>query len=278
MVDVTRAKAAFLTANRARNLAPTTQYFYRWGLGFLPGYGELPFPLERLELTLAQASAQLTPESLHNLWRILRRFGRWTAQRYRIENTAQDLDEPQRPTHRPKTLSTAEISQVLAACHRRRDRMLVLVLLDTGIRLAELAAIHKQDLSPETLRVTGKGRKVRHVPISREVLHDLLLEGDKDRPWLGRHGRALSRGGVQLAFRRIFARANVHGGPHALRHTFAFRYIMAGGDVFSLQRILGHSDVATSEIYVRMQTQDLVDQHRRFSPARDFIAAARRLL
>jgi len=289
-METKKAIAAFLTSRQARNLRPKTVVFYRWGLSYLPQDLVLPSTIEDLELVMAQANKHLMSESAHDLWRVLRIFHKWLARRYHLwcepgrhplhPHPMQEIDAPIRPPRLPKTHTTEQISRLLKhGCRSRRDRLMVLLPLDNGIRLGELAAISKDDISPDTMRIQGK-RGIREVPLSKELLHDLLLEGTAHHPWISfrRSRQVLTEAGVRLAYERIFDRADVHGGPHTLRHTFAYRYIMNGGDVFTLQRILGHRRVSTTEIYVTMQTRDLVEQHRRFSPAQEFITAEWRLL
>lgn len=89
--------------------------------------------------------------------------------------------------------------------------------------------------------------------------------------WVGRRG-PMTTSGISLTIRRLLYQAGImppKAGPHTLRHTFALHYIMRGGDVFSLQRILGHRSVETTMIYVNMSADHLVAQHSRYSPMAD---------
>jgi integrase/recombinase XerD len=112
--------------------------------------------------------------------------------------------------------------------------------------------------------VTGKTGR-REVPISEATRKALFGLGDGRYVWATAAG-AVSVEGLQVAVRRALGRAGLRGGPHMLRHTFGRLYVMNGGDIFSLQRIMGHADVATTRRYVEMDLRDVQLQHGRFSP------------
>ena len=82
---------------------------------------------------------------------------------------------------------------------------------------------------------------------------------------------------MKQAYQRIFARAGIHDGPHALRHTFATIYLRHGGNLANLQRILGHQNIRTTSIYIHMVTDDLVAEHHQLSPAREYAIAQQRM-
>ena len=171
-----------------------------------------------------------------------------------------------RPTL-PRVLSDAEFDNILDAAQSKRDLALVALPLDNGVRLGEIAALRYQDVRETTITVDGKvGQRV--VPVSEQVRDLLLSLGDGEYVWFGRRG-PMTHSGIQLAIRRVMSRAGIippKSGPHLLRHTFAVRYLMNGGDVFSLQRIMGHSSVQSTMIYVHMSAWHLSRQHRQFSP------------
>jgi len=280
----------------ARNVSPKTLSNYRWALRSIRHLVNLPSEPYEVELVLAEASAsgRLGTESIFTLWRRLRDFFEWTSSRYQIPNPFIRpnpwgskphllIAPPVRPEQLPKVLSPSQVRLLLyPGCRSKRDRLMVLLPLDTGLRLAEIAALTKGDIAPDLLRVksaTAKGRKMREVPLSKEIFQELLFVGDANHPWLSKHtGAPLTRWGVQLAYHRIFARANVHGGPHTLRHTFATMYLRAGGDVERLRRIMGHSDLKTTMIYLHLVHDDLVEAHRAVSPIHQFYTTQGRLI
>jgi integrase/recombinase XerD len=163
-----------------------------------------------------------------------------------------------------------------------RDKTLVLLLLDCGLRINEAISLTSEqiDFKQNTLLVPSdiaKNRKYREIPISREVSKRLKQLFDETEQYFGE--------GCQLfmnaygdpftadAFRRRLNRLKVkldipklH--PHMFRHTFARNYILNGGDLFTLQKILDHADIQTTRKYIQMDSEHLRQQHNKFSPVR----------
>lgn len=156
----------------------------------------------------------------------------------------------------------------------KRVHTLALVLLDTGLRLEEGLGIpgSNVDLSNLLLTVKGKGNKERKVPISFELRKRLWIYL-KDNPGLfvfgTRHGTRLSRRNALRDFKNLCRKAGVVPPPraiHALRHTFAVNYLRNGGNLFYLARILGHSKVTTTQVYLNaVSTDDLSAVHQQLS-------------
>ena len=147
---------------------------------------------------------------------------------------------------------------------------MIAMLLDTGTRIGELAALRWENIRSNAIQVDGK-TGARIVPISSRVRQLLVGLGDDVHIWTGRLG-PMTRSGVEQTVRKALRIAGFHppkAGPHMLRHTFGRHYIMAGGDVVSLQRILGHADISTTMLYIHLSADDLEEQHRRFSPMRN---------
>jgi site-specific recombinase XerD len=156
---------------------------------------------------------------------------------------------------------------------------MLLLLLDTGVRLGELIGLDLGDLDLHAARVrvrNGKGERERYVFVGRTLLRSLRTWldtrgiGPQSCPLFAtRGGERLDRRNVQRILERISARAGLGDRriyPHLLRHTFATHYIMNGGDPFSLQRILGHSDIKTTMIYVNLAGVGLREAHAKASP------------
>ena len=150
-------------------------------------------------------------------------------------------------------------------------------MLDTGLRLSEVAGLRRCDLRPDgTVKVLGKGARERIVPVGHVARQALVrhlrqeLPAGSDAPiFRSRRGGALGWRGIQQVFKRLKARAGIPGrcSPHLLRHTFAHSYLVNGGDVFSLQRMLGHTTLDMVKRYVALAEGDLVARHRAASPA-----------
>jgi integrase/recombinase XerD len=182
---------------------------------------------------------------------------------------------------RPLTLDQARL--VLSKINQKRfdgQRLwtVAVVILDTGLRSAEVVGLRKDDIDFQkgVLRVMGKGNKEREVPFSttaKQALWNYLLRrGDipgQDLVFTSHFGRKLDRCWIIKAFLCLAKRAGLQGvrlSAHTLRHTFATQYILNGGDVFSLQKILGHSTLEMVQRYVGLANRDMSLLHQRFSP------------
>ena len=265
------AVAAYLAQAQARNLSPYTIEAYRWGLSHITA-PTLPDRPEEIEEILARAGRRLAPESLHDLWRYLGMFYRWANGRFGVTDPTAGVAAPLRPKLLPRCLSKGEVQALLDSCETERERLLVLVPLDTGLRLAEVAAMRQAHLGEDTVSVLGKGKKMREVPLSRSLAGELQGIGDRRHIWTTAQGKPLSTSGIKTVYRRGFARAGLKGGAHRLRHTFATEYLRNGGDLYRLSRILGHSSVAVTQRYLSLVVEDLVDEHTRVSPALRYLA------
>ena len=200
----------------------------------------------------------------HAYFRALRVFYRWLHRRGAVATCPMDVIAAPRVRRRPPgALEPGELRRLLAAAVCRRDRVMLSVLADTGVRVGELLSMRWEWVGEDTFTVMGK-TGIREVPLSPWLRWVLL---GVELPWRGQRGGPLTRSGAYRVVRRCLARAGVRkGGPHLLRHTFGRLYIRGGGDQFSLMRILGHARIATTAIYVELEMRDVIVQHRRFSP------------
>lgn len=211
----------------------------------------------------------------------LRHFHRFLAREgVRADDPTALLDSPRLPRSLPGLLSEAEVDALLAAAVARPGRPGLLaraaleLLYATGLRVSELLGLPRSALTAdaEMLMVRGKGGKDRLVPLSaaaKEAAAGLVAGSDKAR-WLfpGRDARqAMTRQGFALMLKSVALEAGldparVH--PHALRHSFASHMLARGADLRSLQLLLGHADVATTQIYTHVlaeRLQRLVELH-----------------
>ena len=169
-----------------------------------------------------------------------------------------------------------------------RNRAILWLLWDTGIRLAELCDLRLANFDRQkgVIIVHGKGNKERRVALGRNALRTLLLYIDRyrqdretllalgnlneDHVFLSEGGSPFTRRGVDMLFQRIRRRSDLPKGkrisPHIFRHTFAVRYLMLGGDIYTLQEILGHEDIATIKNYMHLNDTLIQEQKRKFSP------------
>ena len=156
----------------------------------------------------------------------------------------------------------------------RRLHLMILILLDTGARISEVTGLKVSDVDMDNLLLTlsGKGRKQRKVPFSpelRRVLYLYIRDFDPKQLLLAsRTGDQLGRGTALHEVKRLCRRLGFEPPPrtlHAFRHTFATNYIKRGGNVFLLQKSLGHSSLDMSRKYAQLTTEDLSAVHSKIS-------------
>lgn len=157
-----------------------------------------------------------------------------------------------------------------------RDYTIMLLFLETGIRVSECTGITLDDvrLREGQILIHGKGAKQRWVPFQstfRRVLQEYLAARGKQESkalFCTLNGQAMNKRTIEIAIRQYGESAKVTGvrcSPHTFRHTMAKYYILAGGDIFSLQRILGHSSLDMVRLYVDLFGTDIQSQHRKYS-------------
>ncbi len=198
----------------------------------------------------------------------------------RQDNPAAELEPPRRRPRLPRTLSPGEAERLVEAAagttpRALRDTALVELLYGAGLRVSEAVGLERAgvDLDERIVRCTGKGGKERVVPIGRPAADALRRYLSRGRPYLDRrfrpelflnaHGGPLTRAGAFLILRRLAEKAGLEAGrvhPHLLRHSFATHLLEGGADLRSVQEMLGHSDLATTEVYLHV-----TDRRRRES-------------
>ena len=203
---------------------------------------------------------------------------------YVEDNPIRRVKLPKTPRYVVRPLEEHQVRLLLAAINPRtaigsRDLVILLLLLDTGMRLGELAGLTVAEaevaLRDGMLRVFGKGARERLLPVGttalnalRRYLHLHRPQSNAEALFLGSWGQPLIAEGIRQVVRRVAQRAGVPGvHPHRLRHTAAVIFLRAGGDVFTLQRILGHSTLAMTRNYVTLTDTDVKTAHMRASPA-----------
>ena len=282
------AAGLFCAAKTAEGLSPRSIAWYgaildRLGARFGPERPVDDLTPTELRAWLVDLRTTLAPISVAGYVRGLRAFGNWLAHDGLAEARAlRTLARPRVPHKVMEPLADEDLRRLIAASDVR-DRAIVLLLLDTGLRVSEAAGISLADLRPDgTIKVLGKGARERVVPVGAATRRAIarVLEGRApsagDAPlFTGAAGGRLTLTGIQQLLRRLRARAGVAGrcNPHTFRHTFAHRYLMNGGDVFTLQRMLGHSSLEMVRRYVALTDGDVAMRHRAASPADHLLAA-----
>jgi integrase/recombinase XerD len=173
------------------------------------------------------------------------------------------LKTPKRPRTLPDVLSVEEVEALIARAGRpgdlgQRDLALIELLYGCGLRASELVTLRVADLDLEggLLRCVGKGDKERVVPVGRRAL---LRGRHRDELFVNARGAPLTRQGLHYLVRRYVERAAIdrHVSPHSFRHSFATHLLAAGADLRSVQEMLGHADVATTQIYTHVTVEHL---------------------
>jgi len=285
-IDLETVIKECVLAKRAEH-SPRTAQWYELACGyFLQFLKENNHSIRLADVGISQARAFVVslqtrpkkgtdkPLSSHtiNCWvRALRGFFNWLYQNdYTDENRLKNLRPPKPTIEEIDVLGPEQIQTLLDACSPRthlgcRNRAIVMLMLDGGLRLAEVATLLADDVHIEDgwLRVKGKGNKERIVPFGRNLQQVLLRYVTTFRPpaasrperfILSVQGEALTNWGIEEVVQRLGKSAGVNGlHPHLLRHTFATNFLLYNcGDAFRLQQILGHTTLEMTRRYVHM--------------------------
>jgi integrase/recombinase XerD len=191
---------------------------------------------------------------------------------HRPDNPAAEVALPRRRRRLPHPLSPGEVERLIEAAsgvtpRALRDRALVELLYGAGLRVSEAVGLDRGrvDLPNRLVRPLGKGGKERIVPLGRDAVEALRRYLSRGRPYLDRRHRSelflnaqggpLTRAGAFLILRRLAGKAGLPAGrvhPHLLRHSFATHLLEGGADLRSVQEMLGHADLATTELYTHV--------------------------
>jgi integrase/recombinase XerD len=240
------------------------------------------------EARVPHTGTPLSTATIQGYIRVLKAFFSWaTREEYLKSNPMAAIAMPKSATKIINTFTDEQLAKLTDVCLRsnvngHRDLTILLLFLDSGLRVSELVGIQLDDVNLREGCITirqGKGQKERVIPIGSIVQKSLWKYTNLYRPrpitdnitslFLTNSGLPLTRNGIQQMMRRLARRAGISGvrcSPHTFRHTFSKRYLTNGGDVFSLQRILGHSSLASVRIYLNLFACDIKKQHVRFSP------------
>lgn len=236
----------------------------------------------------------LSAATVQGYVRTLKAFFAWLErEEYLPANSMAKMPIPKAQTKIIDTFSGDQINRLLDVCHRsngssHRNLSIMLLLLDSGIRVSEAVGINLADVNLAEGHVkikAAKGSRERMVPIGSIVQKSLWKYVNQYRPqpltqtatslFLSDRGLPLTKNGVQHKLLRRYGRragiAHVRCSPHTFRHTFAKNYLLNGGDIFSLQKILGHSSLASVRMYLNLFATDIKKQHERFSPVDNLV-------
>jgi integrase/recombinase XerD len=229
---------------------------------------------------VAAATLQRKAACLRSFYRHLRREG------VLHHDPTADLRAPRKSQRLPQVLSRDEIARLLSAPKGTdpaalRDRALLELMYACGLRASEAIGLDVRDvdLTLGVLRARGKGSKERLVPIGREAIAATKAYVERGRPsfvglgdeshlFVNRRGGGLTRQGLYKIVQRHARAVGLEDrmSPHTLRHTFATHLLAGGCDLRSLQEMLGHADIATTQIYTHLSAERLKDAYFKAHP------------
>jgi len=210
---------------------------------------------------------------------------------YRKDNPLERIEAPKTGRKLPDVLAVDEIDRLIEAIdlttnEGERNRAILETLYGCGLRVSELVALKISDLFFEEgfIKITGKGNKQRFVPSSeitqkyiqiyRETIrnHVGIQKGFEDTLFLNRRGRQLTRAMIFTIIKNLAVKIDLHKtiSPHTLRHSFATHLLENGADLRSIQLMLGHESITTTEIYVHLDRKFLTEVLHSFHPRKNF--------
>lgn len=245
--------------------------------------------------TLSGKQIQPSNKTVYTYYTTLSVFANWLEEQGHGEKLLKGVPKPRYVDHSPEAFTQHDIESLLSACrytrkikrahHQpykarrstyRRDTAIIYTLLDTGLRASEFCALYVSDLDMNTGEIVvrkGKGGKKRSVFVGKRtrkaIWHYLAQrEYDDNDPLFAAIGnRRMSKDTLYVLMKRLAKRAGVKDcHPHRFRHTFAIFYLRSGGDLLTLQALLGHSSLEMVKRYAKIAKVDLETAHRRASP------------
>lgn len=204
-------------------------------------------------------------------------------EKYITNNPMLDISLPKVKKSLPNTLSVAEVDKLLDIKlnnhYDYRNKAILELMYASGIRASEVVnlKVGDIDLEMDLIRTLGKGNKERIIPLgicASEILKSyiyqhrnyLLKKENNDYLFLNNHGNKLTRQGLFKIIKKIGSEKNLTFSPHTLRHSFASHLLQNGADLISIQQLLGHSDVSTTQIYTHISNEQLKKNYQDFHP------------
>ena len=268
----------FIQSRIAGDRSPLTIQWYCPKLTrFAQVYAKLPKDPKLIEAFLVDLTCSTIQRQ--NYFNALGAFYRFLRKRHHSTNPMDLVTPFPHPQRLMATLESKEERRLLNSASSLRDRSILTLLIDSGIRSSELTGLRQEDIKAESVRVSGKTGE-REVPISEETRRLLLsvtAEDSKDGYVFHGHKGVLTRHGIYRIVSTHMRRAGIQGpklGPHRVRHAFGKGYLVNGGDVRSLQQIMGHTNITTTQKYAALNLDDVITKHHKFTPLRATHAAA----
>lgn len=286
-MTLSQAVQEFLVAGRADGLQESTIKWYKYLLKtFTTFFNNRELDgLETNEIRrfIIHVRSNYAEHTAHDYIRVQHRFWRWCSLEYGLKNPMRNIAFPQMPKQfNPKAVDMADFDKLFASFGLeyadRRNKAMVAFLLDTGARASGVCNLLVTNLNMEeyTAVVTEKGRKMRKLVFTDYTAKIVQAWLDVRHPartvfYNLKTMRALTANGLQQMLRRAAKKSGIKGrvNPHAFRHAFAREYLRNGGDLATLQRLMGHANVSTTAAFYALFTRgELQSMHEEFSPLR----------
>ncbi len=255
---------------------------------FLAKHGKTPLDAtgeDLLAYLVGRSQAGLRRTTMARIVASLHAFYRFCLnEKLRTDDPSIQIRTPRQDRNLPDVLDPDSVEHVLDSIdistpNGLRDRALFELIYSCGLRISEAANLTFQQLYLEErlLRVLGKRRKERLVPFGREALYWITRYLSESRPLLEKHGKSefvflnqegkgISRKGIWKRFSQIRVKSGVKAKVHTFRHSFATHLLAGGADLRTVQELLGHSDIATTQIYTHIDEASLGMYHREYFP------------
>ena len=251
-------------------------------------YSPITIPEETLQQFIYSVSSQLNPRSQARIISGLKSFFNYLIfEDYRTDHPLDLIESPKIGRKLPDTLALKEIDNLIQAIdlssnEGERNRAILETLYSCGLRVSELVTLKISDLYFEegVIKITGKGNKQRFVPIAnlaqkyilmykeRIRAHQIIKKGAEDTLFLNRRGGQLTRAMIFTIIKRLAVEIGLKKtiSPHTFRHSFATHLLENGADLRSIQLLLGHESITTTEIYLHLDRKYLAEVLNNFHP------------
>ncbi len=269
----------FLHSRQALSLSQESITWYQAKLQrfahFCPKPPKDPRPIEAFLAGLKPSEAtQYSLSTKRNYFNALRALFRFISERHGTRNPMAKMHLPGRDSDEEPmaSLEADELMSLLYSATILRDKAILTLFVDTGMRSGELAGLRKLDIEAEIVTVRGKSGK-RQIPISEDarrlLLSLIIAEASKDEYVFHGHKGPLTRNGVYRIVHGHMKSAGIKGpklGPNRIRHGFGKGYLVNGGDLRSLQVLMGHKRITTTQKYTTFISKDIIEKHHKYSP------------
>ncbi len=271
-------------ANYTFDLVRLTQFLETHGISKNP----INISEEEIQQFIYAVSKEVNPRSQARIISGLKSFFNYLIfEDYRTDNPMELIETPRLGRKLPDTLSIEDIDRLIAAIdlskeEGERNKAMLETLYGCGLRVSELVSLKISDLFFDEgfIKITGKGNKQRFVPIGKTTqkymetyknlirTHIPIQKGHEDTLFLNRRGKQLTRAMVFTIIKDLAVKINLNKSisPHTFRHSFATHLLENGADLRSIQLMLGHESITTTEIYVHLDRKHLTQIVNKFHP------------